>query len=450
MDTDICAAAAALTADSADSRVMRLQLWLDENGASIRSLKVAEVDGLRGVFASGPVVEGELIIHVPRKLILTADVAKASWSGQVIAAMGGRPSDYGYMAAFLLETRRESGFWKPYVDTLPISMEHMPALFSDEERQYLRGSYIERSLKSQREWLDWDCRQYNEAMPRSLQVSREEFAWARCAVLSRVYGATLDGHRTVAMVPLADMFNHSPRPNAGWTSDMTQGFVVTARRPIGANDVVHESYGIRCNATLYIVYGFVLDHNDSSRAEVLLPQLPQDHPLHERVKNLGLVVDELRGFELPTRYDNDKLQPLFTRLRLGALDSAADAPAASAKPEGAPDNAAIEVIPPLSRANEARALDALMEACRQSLARFATTIEEDDALLAAGTLPAKLRGAVWVCRGEKLILQRWLALAQQAVEQLRDPARALSLPEGADALLAGYFEQLVKHLPPTA
>jgi hypothetical protein len=318
METDIRAAAAAVTADSADSRIMRLQLWLEENGASIRSLEVKEVDGLRGVHATAPVTDGELIIHVPRKLILTAEVAKESWSGKVIAAMGGRPSDYGYMAAFLLETQRESGFWKPYVDTLPECLDHIPALFNEEELAYMTGSYTERMAKNTREWVDWDFDHYNKAMPRSLQVTRKEFAWARCAVMSRVYNARIDGRKTVAMVPVADMFNHSTRPTATWTTDMSQGFVVTARVPMATGDAVFETYGTRCNGTLFNVYGFVLDPNNANRAEVLLPDLPPNNPLYQRVRHLGVEVEASRGFQLPTCYDEEVVQPLFTRLRLEA------------------------------------------------------------------------------------------------------------------------------------
>jgi hypothetical protein len=61
-----------------------------------------------------------------------------------------------------------------------------------------------------------------------------------------------------------------------------------------------------------------------------------------------------------------------------------------------------------------------------------------------------LRNAVFMRRGEKIILQRWLAVAQAAIVQLEDPTSVLSLPEGGDANLEGYFQLIAKHLPPSA
>ncbi|HSS03396.1 MAG TPA: hypothetical protein VLM79_40310, partial [Kofleriaceae bacterium] len=61
--------------------------------------------------------------------------------------------------------------------------------------------------------------------------------------------------------------------------------------------------------------------------------------------------------------------------------------------------------------NEATARAALADAARAGLARFSTTLAEDEALLAAGGLSPTARNFVIARVGEKRVLHAWLDLA---------------------------------------
>ena len=57
----------------------------------------------------------------------------------------------------------------------------------------------------------------------------DEFKWARMCVCSRNFGIVVDGVRTAAMVPYADMLNHKRPRETSWTyCNKRQGFIIEA------------------------------------------------------------------------------------------------------------------------------------------------------------------------------------------------------------------------------
>jgi histone-lysine N-methyltransferase SETD3 len=54
-----------------------------------------------------------------------------------------------------------------------------------------------------------------------------EFCWARTTVCSRIFGLIIDGIKTDAMVPFADMLNHRVPKHTSWNySQEASGFVI--------------------------------------------------------------------------------------------------------------------------------------------------------------------------------------------------------------------------------
>jgi hypothetical protein len=68
--------------------------------------------------------------------------------------------------------------------------------------------------------------------------------------------------------------------------------------------------------------------------------------------------------------------------------------------------------------NEAAARAALAEAARAGLARFTTTLAEDQALLAGGELSPHARNFILTRLGEKRVLHAWLAFASEGPAEL--------------------------------
>jgi hypothetical protein len=218
-----------LRAERVELNTSRLVAWLLDQGCTMPSMEVARMNGVRGFRATQPVKAGSLVIHVPRRLIITQDVARASWTGKVITALGGNATEHGYLAAFLLEIKREGGLWKPYVDALPESFPDHPQYFSDEELDLLHGSPTLRMISKRREWLKREYEDVARCFPPVLKFTFDEFAWARCCVASRAYGLLdREGKSASGLVPGGDMLNHTSKPNCRYTGHIANGFTITA------------------------------------------------------------------------------------------------------------------------------------------------------------------------------------------------------------------------------
>jgi histone-lysine N-methyltransferase SETD3 len=58
-------------------------------------------------------------------------------------------------------------------------------------------------------------------------LTYEKFVWARMIVSSRIFGIIINGKKTDALVPIADMLNHKiPKMTSWFFSDERKGFVV--------------------------------------------------------------------------------------------------------------------------------------------------------------------------------------------------------------------------------
>ena len=76
----------------------------------------------------------------------------------------------------------------------------------------------------------------------------EEFQWASMIVCSRNFGLLINGHRTLALIPHADMLNHYRPRETKWTfGEDTQCFTITSLQTIGRGAQVYDSYGQKCN-----------------------------------------------------------------------------------------------------------------------------------------------------------------------------------------------------------
>jgi histone-lysine N-methyltransferase SETD3 len=424
--------------DSDELKMRRFLRWMEEQGATFPAMTMKVGQGTRQVHATRPLVAGELVLHVPRKLMITPEIAKASEAGKLIAQHGCDFGDYEYIAAYLLQIKREGGFWKPYVDVLPKDYAENALFFSESELGYLHGSYISERI---RERIEWNAR-LHDRLPPSLKengFTPEAFAWARCAVTSRVYGVTFGGCKTVAMVPLADMFDHAPRNYVRWIAEAEAGFIVTAQQPVAAGAPLFERYGKRCNAMLLNVYGFCLEDNPDNEAEILLQPVSSDHLFFRPAQKLGTKQREMQAFRVQRSY-NDAARALFSYLRLACLDE-------SPRLEGSGvDVNKADNVPPVSRKNEVAALTALVAACESRLRQFRTSAEEDETLLQDPALPRNVRNIVMVRRDEKAIVKHFLELAQTALPLLRDASCDVGEHAVGGKPYADYFSDVVRVL----
>lgn len=167
------------------------------------------------------------------------------------------------MIFMLIDMKNDSSFFKPYYDILPKKLDNMPIFWTEDELEWLKGSYLLEQIKERNDAIENDYNEICGVAPEFREMaSLEEFKWARMCVCSRNFGVIIKGLRTAVLVPYADMLNHfRPRETKWQYDDIVQGFTVTALQCIDAGDQVYDSYGQKCNHRFLLNYGFSVENN---------------------------------------------------------------------------------------------------------------------------------------------------------------------------------------------
>eukprot|EP00470_Lotharella_oceanica_P004354 CAMPEP_0170175232 /NCGR_PEP_ID=MMETSP0040_2-20121228/8332_1 /TAXON_ID=641309 /ORGANISM="Lotharella oceanica, Strain CCMP622" /LENGTH=366 /DNA_ID=CAMNT_0010417147 /DNA_START=197 /DNA_END=1297 /DNA_ORIENTATION=+ len=162
----------------------------------------------------------------------------------------------------------------------------MPIHFTNQQKIPLTGSLsLERVNAVQKDLK----REYSTLVKQvtDFDYSFEWFVWARLCVLTRVFGIEKNGRSMDALVPVADMLNHSNTPTVSWYyDDASKGFVMTAEKEIKKGSQVFDSYGIKSQGRFFVNYGFTIENlfrfNEaviSVTLETTDPQYKQKLPL---------------------------------------------------------------------------------------------------------------------------------------------------------------------------
>jgi hypothetical protein len=171
-----------------------------------------------------------------------------------------------FLMVYLLWDRKVNGknsFFYPYYEVLPKTLKNMPIFWSMSELAELNGSYLQQQIADRNQAIAEDYRAICEVAPQMRELATlEEFKWARMCVCSRNFGLQIDGHRTSALVPHADMLNHYRPRETKWTFDEDrQAFTITSLQHIGKGSQIYDSYGQKCNHRFLLNYGFAVEDN---------------------------------------------------------------------------------------------------------------------------------------------------------------------------------------------
>lgn len=350
----------------------RLVHWVEREGGKVERLALGQTDGgERGLYAARPVAPADVLLRIPHACLLTQKRAFSSSIGQKLAASGVVPeTSHTWLAALLLEEALQpSSRFRPYLDLLPISYSFMPILFEREELDLLRGSFTLARILERRETLSREYEFLTRLVPALRAYRIEQFVWARLTVITRIFGITVDGEKTVALVPVADLMNHGLPRGTNWGYAGNIGaFAMTAVRGFSVGEQVHDSYGRKCNSRFFLNYGFALAENEENEAM--------------------LIVDSekgLKSFLVSARPEAESTRSMIAALELQ-----------SSEPEGR------------KRGEHVRRM--IADACEKALAAFGTTLAEDEALLENPALRGNARTCILMRRGEKQVLHsllRW-------------------------------------------
>lgn len=364
--------------DGSATRFAAFLNWVRTHGGRAEKMTLGDVNGVRAILTSEPVAAQDELIHLPWRLAVTVDAARNSRLGRMLAARGQSLSDRGHLACYLAETRRDGGFWGPYVDVLPDSFPGHPLLLEPHEFQRLNKRFYTTSLiETHRESCAREFAKVSAGLPEGERFTADEFAWAYCCVLSRSYNMETDGALRPLMLPVVDMFNHDRAPNLR-REPADAAYGAAATRPMPAGTELLTTYGERMgNQVLCPLYGFTLEDNPSDIT--------------------GLFVNS-RGFIVPAGYASDAVQAMFAFLR-ESLQGPSSASGGTRVPG------------PVDRENELACLTALGAACQERLDDLATPPSH--------ALSLRARHVEHACQGELRILRHYVELATQGVALLQ-------------------------------
>jgi histone-lysine N-methyltransferase SETD3 len=367
----------------------------------------------------------------------------------------------------LTDRKRPDSFFKPYYDILPATLNNMPVFWNDEEMSWLQGSYLTQQTFERNEAIVRDYDSICGIYPTFTDICTvDEFKWCRMAVCSRNFGMVVNGVRTSAMVPHADMLNHFRPRETKWAFDNTkQSFTVTSLMALPAGKQVYDSYGSKCNHRFLLNYGFSIENNGESDGtcpnEVSLAFRVRDDDVHRELK-LGFWSRGNHAAERRTRVsiaDNENARQAFSFCRVLAAneDEFAQITGTNGRNSSAYSfRTPTDIRHPVGRRNEIAALELFETLLQEHLDAYPNTMLEDEARLQPGVLEpfSNERHAVIHVHGEKVVIAYFMRLTRVArailVEEEDDKRREkveeLYRSGGPDVYIANYISSCMAQL----
>ena len=150
---------------------------------------------------------------------------------------------------------------------MPTGFDDIPIFYSQDELAYLKGSPHMNEILKICGYMKHDYDLICEVIPEVKEFTLKEFKIVRVIAQSRLFGISINGAESSALVPIADMLNHRDDPqHTSWSySDQNKGFFIQAIDDIKRGEQVYDSYGAKSNQTFFINYGFISLKNNNNR-----------------------------------------------------------------------------------------------------------------------------------------------------------------------------------------
>jgi len=118
--------------------------WMKANGAILSKITLKFLGpNYRGIVATSSLDKGEIVLSVPKELIMTLTMAKNTSIGKKITSSGTSliyPNNSTLATYVLLERNNPHTKWKYMIEAMPKSVSNFPIFFTEEEKSLLKGS----------------------------------------------------------------------------------------------------------------------------------------------------------------------------------------------------------------------------------------------------------------------------------------------------------------------
>jgi hypothetical protein len=255
--------------------------WLKTNGAKFTDIYIKTYDkNERGVYTKKKIQSQNMVIKIPRRLLIYSNMGKDTEWGKLVSKNpeGISAIKLIYLCLYMLQDMNSDNFFGEYYNILPTRLHNFPIFWTEEEKKYLECSYLLVELKIRREILTKDYHKLSTILKEhdfSTICSLQQFIQLRTLIGSRNFALWIDGEKQPTMVPLGDMLNHSSKPDIKWVfEEASDAFTMYSKHQLGNNQELTDSYGVKCNRSYLIFYGFALRNNDDGRNTIFLTLTP--------------------------------------------------------------------------------------------------------------------------------------------------------------------------------
>ena len=387
----------------------------------------------RGVIAKRFITQNEIIMTVPKECILTVDIAIQSDIGKQISVFMNRKLNspkHSLLSSFILyEKNKDNSQWKFYYDIFPKDFHTYPFFYNESENILLNGSKFLLKVKEKRKDIEEDYNVLCSLIDNYKDnISFSDFFTMRIIISSRIFGIKINGIKVDALVPLADMLNHSSHNQTSWYyDDQIESFVVQAIEDIKEGDEIFDSYGKKPNSSYLLNYGFTIDNNEENNEYPLTLILNRNScelfSLKENFINSELGYE--RTFNITHQLYDANVIDLFSYLRFVCFDNEDNIQLLFDEIRKGQDYTYLnpKAIPlfyhiePFSIENELKVLNRLKEICQCELTNYHTSYEEDIEIL-NGELTYNQRNCIIIRMSEKEILLFYIAFCDYCIDLL--------------------------------
>ncbi|KAK8204772.1 hypothetical protein IWZ00DRAFT_85305 [Phyllosticta capitalensis] len=263
--------------------------WAQDRGVRINGVAPARLPGRGlGVVATREVKEGDVLVSVPAKALLTIESKPVQDAG---LPTGEDATVHGRLAAYLAMMHADEqvdwDVWRRVWPTQESFEESMPLCWDEREKECLSAPGRDHLAKQEAK-LEADWKLLRDHLPHPKDRRLYAYYWMIVNTRTFYWDYPTNNHSSkprakkrklavddcMALCPFMEYFNHA---DEGCTVVHTKaGFTITSHRSYSPGEEIHVSYGAHTNEFLLVEYGFVLDSNqwDDVRLDpVILPRL---------------------------------------------------------------------------------------------------------------------------------------------------------------------------------
>ena len=346
--------------------------------------------GIRGVYASRDFEPGETMVMVPLNSMIYEDFITDNPIIKKAQKVLYGPT---LLAIIMYQEQMNPNFrFRPYFEIFPKYLGNLVWYFTAEDLKYIQGTNQRQQIQT---YIDNAKSVYYDVlklMPELKSMTHPEFIKVFAYVVSRSLRIPINGRRQLAMVPMFDMVNSYPpnRPDLDSVdvsfkpSPGNQRLVIVIKKKIKAEEEIFELYqGDSTNTEYLLNYGFVFPDVHAVTINIVLAEYQKDDPNLEKKKELMRFI---------SRVSTDKIWPIVT-VRNSTREEdywpvysvARILELKSAKVINALINEfkekKRETIGRISKENEQRAMNGLLNVIEEVLEKYPSSAEEDERLM---------------------------------------------------------------------